>query len=479
MSGANPFCSSRPTHEIMIAVGGIVTHLELEGATTAIVEQIKERYGAFEMPPAPRAERQLSLRLRLRPASSPGAFMDETSASRRPLSVAMRAQLLTAERWDFAVQLAAAVAPTTSTSTELERSSPTFRGGGWCVESPFALDAILRVLHASVLPLFGGMLVHACGLGLGDDDATGLVFAGASGAGKTTLARHAATDREVAVLSDEIVVIRRSADGWRVHGTPFWGDFGRGGRSMRSWPLGALAFLSHGPSVGPPAMMERLAPADATRRLLGCFLAFAGDRATATRNLALAGVLCSEVPTVEAALTRDVSMREIRHGLEPILGAHGLDGRQPLPAREMISELRHFLRTREAYALRPMGTSMLPWLRSGDTVFVEAADARTAATGDVVLYWRPGAAPENDALVCHRLVARLPARGAGGTKLLVKGDALPRFEVLACGRDSEILGRVASVMRAGKTLPVPPRATRLAQLGASLLATPLLRVVRR
>ena len=136
--------------------------------------------------------------------------------------------------------------------------------------SPFAVDTVLRVIFATLLPRAGGMLIHACGL---RHAAVGRDLPGQSGAGKTTLARKAPDADDV--LSDEIVAVRRLDDGWRVFGTPFWGDFARGGISMRSWPLRTVAFLTQTREIG----MAPITSSDATLRLLGCFMSFAVDRA--------------------------------------------------------------------------------------------------------------------------------------------------------------------------------------------------------
>jgi hypothetical protein len=73
--------------------------------------------------------------------------------------------------------------------------------------------------------------------------ALGMIVPGLSGAGKAILARKAPDSNDV--LSDELVAVRHLDDGWRVFGAPFWGEFARGGISMRSWPLRTLAVLSH------------------------------------------------------------------------------------------------------------------------------------------------------------------------------------------------------------------------------------------
>ncbi|TDI45208.1 MAG: hypothetical protein E2P02_07885 [Acidobacteria bacterium] len=66
----------------------------------------------------------------------------------------------------------------------------------------------------------GGFLVHACAAVVGGK---GLVFAGHSGDGKTTLS-HALRAEGLELLSDERVAIKRQEDGFVVHGTPWTGE---------------------------------------------------------------------------------------------------------------------------------------------------------------------------------------------------------------------------------------------------------------
>src|SRR5438309_2180797 len=46
---------------------------------------------------------------------------------------------------------------------------------------------------------------------------------------------------------------------------------------------------------------------------------------------------------------------------------------QPQSTREMISEFRSFLRKHKTYAFKPRGNSMRPWLKAGDSLFIQAA----------------------------------------------------------------------------------------------------------
>jgi hypothetical protein len=312
--------------------------------------------------------------------------------------------------------------------------------------SPFAVDCLLRVVWSTLLPRVGGMLIHGCGLRHAE---IGVVFPGQSGAGKTTLARKAPEADDV--LSDEIVVVRRTEDGWRLFGTPFWGDFARGGISMRSWPLRTLAFLSQAPND--TVTMTPITSADATLRLLGCFLYFARDAATAAQNLAAAIALCEEVRSVDASLTRNVSTAQIFRKLTPHLGPEVTRPVPPANAREMISELRAVLRKHQSYAFRPRGPALRAWIKSGDGLLIRSAGR--IEPGEIVLRWAPGPTPEEDTLTCERI-------GPGG---------------IAPG--GEVLGIISAVSRDGRPIPLFGPVGSLGRRFGSLVAMPILRTVGR
>ncbi|HEY6477861.1 MAG TPA: hypothetical protein VI456_14895, partial [Polyangia bacterium] len=374
------------------------------------------------------------------PGSSAAKRLRETES--HPLVVTTRGNALSAQRWDFAVRLARRPARGGGTLG--------YRGQGRCEASPFALDCVLRVLFATLLPRVGGMLIHGCGL---RHAAVGVVFPGVSGAGKTTLARKAPDADDV--LSDELVAVRRLDDGWRVFGTPFWGDFARGGISMRSWPLRTVGFLNQAREVA----MTPITSSDATLRLLGCFLSFATDRVSVTRSLEVAVQLCAEVRSVEANLTRAAPTATVFRKLAPHLGPEVTRQVPPANARELISEFRALLRKQRSYAFRPKGSTAGSWLKSGDALAVQTLGRGGAlAPGDVLLSWIPGPTPDEDALACHRL----PASGARDTA--------------AWG---ELLGRVTLVARDGKTRPLPGRVGDLARSFGPLVALPMLRMAGR
>jgi len=447
---------SRPSRDtLLLSIGGVVSRLDLAGAPQPFVEQLRARYAAFELPRAPWVEQDISLRLNLVPAPPPGARDGIAALAKHPLTVKATTRAISVARWDLKVKLA---------PVSVRRGRTTYRGNGRCEINPMSIDCLLRVLHATVLPRMGGMLVHSCGLRHAE---VGVVFPGQSGAGKTTLARKAPEADDV--LSDELVVIRRDDEGWRVHGTPFWGDFARGGTSMRSWPLRTLAFLTQ--ARRDVVTMTPILSADATLRLLGCFLSFNSDRETVKQNLALAISLGAEVRSVEASLTKNVSTQQIFRKLAPHLGPEVTRRVPPLSAREMVSEFRSMLRKHRSYTFRPKGSALRPWLKSDDSLRIQMAPVSELAPGDVLLYWTPGATPDDDALVCQRLVSRAPSRK--------RSDARFEVESFENGRESEILGKLAAVSRDGKVVPLSGQLGDLAHVFGSLVATPMLKMAGR
>jgi hypothetical protein len=178
-----------------------------------------------------------------------------------------------------------------------------WHGQARCEENPHSFDTLLRVIWSVLLPHYGGAILHACGI---RNDGAGLVFPGVSERGKTTLARKVPDPDDV--LSDELVIVRTLRPGqWRAYGTPFWGDFERGGVSRDGLPLAAIAFLEQAPALA----VLPVSPAAAALRLLGCWLGFETDSGAARRNLALAVRLASETPIVEVHSRRETPVAAI------------------------------------------------------------------------------------------------------------------------------------------------------------------------
>jgi hypothetical protein len=118
-------------------------------------------------------------------------------------------------------------------------TTPETPGGPPVASDPvgYPLDQVLLMNH---LAFNGGVIVHSCGVEL---DGAGLVFAGASRAGKTTLSNlFVEAGLGAGLLSDDRIILRAGRDGrFDAWGTPWPGEAGVA-RSA-SAPLQSLFFL--------------------------------------------------------------------------------------------------------------------------------------------------------------------------------------------------------------------------------------------
>jgi len=131
--------------------------------------------------------------------------------------------------------------------------------------NPYSIDAILRIVHTLALARQGGMLLHAASA---IHHGNACVFAGVSGAGKTTISRLAPHD--VTLLTDEISYVRKIDSGYVCFGTPFTGELAKLGENV-SGPLEAVYLLAQGPEN----KIEPVPVPDAVRSVLANVLFFA------------------------------------------------------------------------------------------------------------------------------------------------------------------------------------------------------------
>ena len=143
--------------------------------------------------------------------------------------------------------------------------------------NPYSIDAVLRIVHTLVLAKQGGFLLHSASA---IRNGKAFLFAGVSGAGKTTIARLAPAD--ATLLTDEISYVRKhvrkldaskKSEGYLAFGTPFTGELAKLGENT-SAPVAALYLLAQGPEN----RIDPVAPADAGRELLANMLFFAEDQ---------------------------------------------------------------------------------------------------------------------------------------------------------------------------------------------------------
>jgi hypothetical protein len=133
--------------------------------------------------------------------------------------------------------------------------------------NPYAVDSVLRIVHTLILARQGGFLVHAASA---IHHGRAFLFAGVSGAGKTTISRLAPAD--ATLLTDEISYVRRAGNAYEAWGTPFAGELARVGENQAA-PLSTLFLLEKGPEN----RVEEISAAEAVRLLLRNILFFAED----------------------------------------------------------------------------------------------------------------------------------------------------------------------------------------------------------
>ena len=134
--------------------------------------------------------------------------------------------------------------------------------------NPFSIDSVIRIVHSLVLAEESGFLLHSASA---LHNGRAFIFAGPSGAGKTTISRLAPAD--VSLLTDEVSYIRKSDEGrFMAWGTPFAGELGIPGKNERA-PVESLFFLEHAAHN----RIEKLPPQEALRCLMRDILFFALD----------------------------------------------------------------------------------------------------------------------------------------------------------------------------------------------------------
>ena len=161
-------------------------------------------------------------------------------------------------------------------------------GRGWVKQTPnpYSLDSVLRIMHSLILAARGGFLLHAASAVC---EGRAYLFAGVSGAGKTTLTRLAPSG--IRLLTDEVSYVRPVGGGYSAYGTPFAGELAKSGENCAA-PVFALFFLEQGPEN----RIDEIQPAEAVRRLMRNILFFAEGPELVEKLLATACDFVASVP---------------------------------------------------------------------------------------------------------------------------------------------------------------------------------------
>jgi hypothetical protein len=251
-------------YSVVIAIGGVAVRVNTADAD--FLALLEARYAGFvvaETSPDASAEFEFDVDLVAPAVANPDV----------DVSVIYRSGRWLMERGDFRAEWEPAT------------------GRGWIRQSanPYSIDAVLRIVHTLVMAKQGGFLLHSASA---VRNGKAFLFAGVSGAGKTTISRLAPAD--ATLLTDEISYVRKldvrkldsselegsgeifsqKSGGYVAYGTPFTGELAKLGENT-SAPVAALYLLAKGAEN----RIDRVTEADAGRELLANMLFFAGDQA--------------------------------------------------------------------------------------------------------------------------------------------------------------------------------------------------------
>jgi hypothetical protein len=167
--------------------------------------------------------------------------------------------------------------------------------------SPYAVDAVLRIVHTLILAPQGGFLLHGASA---IRNGRAFVFSGVSGAGKTTISGLAPAD--ATLLTDEISYIRPHGSAYAACGTPFAGELARVGANV-SAPIAHLYFLAKGPEN----RIDPIPQGEALRMLMRNILFFAEDSRLVEMVFRSAFEFLSRVPTSRLTFYPDERVWEL------------------------------------------------------------------------------------------------------------------------------------------------------------------------
>jgi hypothetical protein len=166
----------------------------------------------------------------------------------------------------------------------------------------FSFGVFLSELLAGMLPLRGGMMIHACGVG---DDGLGIVFPGFSGAGKSTIAGLWEDHSGARVVNDDRIILRRTDRRWWVYPVPGVGEPRHGAPERVA--LDSVFLLSHARDN----IAERLKRAEGATSLLPHISLPSYDAGAVDAVLQLLDELVSEVPVYRLGFLPDQAVVDL------------------------------------------------------------------------------------------------------------------------------------------------------------------------
>ncbi len=183
----------------------------------------------------------------------------------------------------------------------LDQAELFFSASGSRFMDPF-FGPTLELLMINCLARQKGVILHACGIA---QDGNGTLFAGESGAGKSTMAGMWNQENGTEVLSDDRTVVRKKDGEFRMYGTPWHGEAKFG--SPQSARLDKIFFIRHGDANS----VREMKGAEPVQSLLTCSFPPYWDSAGMKFTLEFFSEMTSVVPCYELFFKPNMSVIEL------------------------------------------------------------------------------------------------------------------------------------------------------------------------
>jgi hypothetical protein len=165
---------------------------------------------------------------------------------------------------------------------------------------PFPLQYPLgEILASHYLDQVNGLVIHSCGVLDGD---RGYLFAGVSGAGKSTMSKIWSTVPGVVVLNDDRIILNKNGKQVWMQGTPWHGDFGL--VSAQKVPIQKVFILKHYPEN----QVHSISPAMLARQLFIRSFPPYWDEGRLDRMLQILDQICQNISGFELRFVPDSSV---------------------------------------------------------------------------------------------------------------------------------------------------------------------------